>query len=350
MKAEDWKKILVSPDTTIKRAMELIDETGSRVALVVDKNQKLLGSVTDGDIRRAFLKQYNISDSVQLIMNENPTTALINDSTKHIYTLMQTKCLFVIPILDESDIVVGIETIDTLTNQKRKNIDVVLMAGGFGKRLYPLTQDCPKPLLRVGSKPLLENIIENFILQGFNNFYISTYYKSEAIQDYFQDGSKWGCGIKYILEEQPLGTAGALSLLPKEISSEFIVMNGDIITNINFDHLCHFHRENKGVATMCIREYVNTLPYGVVDVSYPHIDAIHEKPSHKHFVNAGIYLLNNEVLREVQYETYLDMPSLFQKLIEKKYSLLAFPIHEYWLDIGRHEDYERAQQEHSSIV
>lgn len=337
----DWKHISLSKEKNLREAMELLDKWALRIVLVVDSDEKLEGVITDGDVRRGLLKGMSMDAPVSIVMNSRPLVAFPEVNSEYIRELMANKDILAVPIVDIANQVVGLETIDTVQHDKRQACDVVLIAGGFGKRLWPLTEECPKPMLKLGNKPILESIIQNFIEQGFSRFFISTYYKSDLIQAYFGDGSKWGCEISYLLEEKPLGTAGSLSLLPNNISENFIVMNADVIAKINFQNLLHFHQEQGRMATMCIREMDYQIPYGVVKVDYPHVSSIQEKPGYNHFVNAGIYALNNKILGSLKKNEHLDMTTLLGSLVDKGRNVLAFPIHEYWLDIGRTEDYEK---------
>ncbi|CDI94752.1 phospho-sugar nucleotidyltransferase [Pseudomonas aeruginosa PA38182] len=224
------------------------------------------------------------------------------------------------------------------------------MAGGFGTRLRPLTHNCPKPLLKVGEKPILEIILERFIGAGFHRFFISTHYMPEMIREHFGDGSRWGVSIRYVHEETPLGTGGALGLLPHhEIDSPLFLMNGDLLTTLNFLNLLEFHTAHGGVATMCVREYEYHVPYGVVQSDGHRISSMVEKPVQKFFINAGIYLLSPGLVKSVKAGTRIDMPTLLEQEIERQQAVNMFPVHEYWLDIGRMEDFVRAQQEFASL-
>ena len=220
------------------------------------------------------------------------------------------------------------------------------MCGGLGSRLGDLTKNCPKPLLKVGDKPILESIIERFCNDGCRSIYLSVNYQSEKIIDYFGDGSKWGISIKYLEEKKKLGTAGSLSLLDKPLKKSFVVMNGDILTNVNFDSFISFHESNNATASMCVREYDFQVPYGVVKLdSTGKVLSIEEKPKHKFFVSAGVYLLNPQVLELLKPGENLDMPDLFERVKKQEGTLYSFPIHEYWLDIGRVDDFEKAKMD-----
>jgi NDP-sugar pyrophosphorylase family protein len=223
------------------------------------------------------------------------------------------------------------------------------MAGGLGTRLGALTKDCPKPLLRVGNKPLMETIIDSCKEYGFTKFYITVNYKAEMLQAYFGDGSRWGVQIQYIKETSRMGTAGALSLLPERIDQPILVMNADVLTKVNLQQLIEFHLDHEAAATVCVREYDFQVPYGVVKINKHRLFEIEEKPIHRFFVSAGVYVLNPETIHLIPKNEFYDMPVLLKKLIEMQKETVVFPIREYWLDIGRMDDYERANGEYSDI-
>ena len=339
-----WQNILVTLDCTVKDALFIIDKEALRGAIVVDENTKLLGVVSDGDIRRGLLAGVSLDDPVYLVMNKSPIVAS-NDLTRdQLIELMESKSILSIPIVNDEQVVVGLRTLhDSLAKPKVEN-PVFLMAGGFGTRLKPLTNDCPKPLLKVGSKPILEITLLSFIKSGFVNFYISTHYMPEMIQDYFGDGSKWNVNITYVHEVSPLGTGGALGLLPSDLPMlPLIMINGDILTNIDFQKLLAFHINENADATMCVREYEYQIPYGVIQGDNGKITTMVEKPTHVFHINAGIYVVSPEMIRLVKANQKIDMPTLLEQKIADNGNVMMFPIHEYWLDIGRMEDYKRAQ-------
>lgn len=344
----DWKRILLQPTDTMERAIEVLNKESLRIAIVVDDAGKLLGTITDGDVRRALVKRMGMDTPVISIMFTEPTKAFTGDDRESILTMMKARDLLHVPLVDSGDRVVGLEIIQNLIDVAIYENPVILMAGGFGKRLQPLTNDIPKPLLKIGSKPILERILEQFVASGFHDFYISTHYKAEMVSKYFGNGEKWGAVINYIYEEEPLGTAGMLGLLPDNLPEvPILLMNGDLVTNVNFEHLLQFHKENGGVATMCVREYDFQVPYGVVQAEEQRITSIVEKPVHKFFVNAGIYVLSPELYRCVDGRSYLDMPQLLENQINNNEQVNMFPVHEDWLDIGRMEEYKRAQNDAS---
>ena len=338
----DWKKALISPTTSILQAIEVIDANSMGIVLVVDNDRHLLGTVTDGDIRRAILKGIQLTEVVSCIMNQAPVTVRENEPHAHILAVMQKKDLKQVPVIDEGGRIVNLEMLNDLIKVKYRENIVVIMAGGLGSRLLPLTQECPKPLLKVGDKPILETILENFIDSGFYRFYFAVNYKAEMIENYFGNGDKWGADIRYVFEKERMGTAGALSLLPEKPASPIIVMNGDLLTKINFQYLLDFHAEHNSQATMCVREYRFQIPYGVVQLEKHRLVSIIEKPVQNFFVSAGVYILNPEILELIPPQVYSDMPELFDKLVQLKYETAVFPVREYWLDIGRISDFERA--------
>ncbi|BAH46301.1 putative sugar-phosphate nucleotide transferase [Brevibacillus brevis NBRC 100599] len=345
----NWEKILVSPSTEILRALEIIDSGAKQIGIVVDDNRRLLGTITDGDIRRGLLKGKTLNDPIESVMNPFPIVASIYDSKDNILQLMKFKALRAIPVLDEDGSVIQVETLEELMQPEKRDNIVVLMAGGLGSRLRPLTDDCPKPLLKVGERPVLETILMNFIEYGFYRFYISVNYKAEMIRDYFGDGSRWGVQISYIEENKRLGTAGALSLLPLRPTKPFFVINGDLLTKINFEQLLDFHNSYQSIGTMCVREFSQQVPYGVALLDRQKLIGIEEKPIQKYFVNAGIYLLDPTTLNYIPNNEFYDMPTLFDGLIKRNLYTTAFPIREYWLDIGRLSDFERANMEFAEV-
>jgi len=346
---DDWRKVLLTPQDSLERAVKVLHEGGCRIALVADKFGMLLGTVTDGDIRRALINQLTMESSVSLIMNGNPITVDDKVKNKDILSLMSDKSLLHMPIIDKDGILCGLETLQQLIESPIYDNPIFLMAGGFGTRLHPLTKSTPKPLLKVGNKPILEMIIEQFINYGFHNFYISTHFKSEQIRDYFKDGKLHNVSVKYVHEDVPLGTAGSLGLLPDNLPSlPIIVMNGDLLTKVDFKNLLNFHCEHNSEATMCVREYDFQVPYGVVEIDNYNIKEIKEKPVHRFFVNAGIYVLNRSLINKVDGKSCLDMTDFLEKELNNG-GVNAFPIHEYWLDIGQMEEYEKANREFSTV-
>jgi len=340
----EWEKVLVTTEKTVKDALKVIDASEAlRVALVVDNKRMLLGVVTDGDVRRAILSGLSVDENITTVMNTKPVIAYKNTTKRELRALMKRLNILSVPITDMGK-VVGLQTLhNTLTKEKKSN-PVFIMAGGFGTRLRPLTDHCPKPMLNVGDKPILEVLINQFIQHGFYRFYISTHYLAEAITNYFGDGSQFGVEITYVSEEKPLGTGGALGLLPEDVPLlPLIMINGDILTKVDFDKLLHFHEEHDVAATMCVREYEYQIPFGVIESDGLYIEAMAEKPLQRFFVNAGVYVINPLLYKNVEKNKYIDMPSLLESHIQQGDKVLQFPIHEYWLDVGQIDDFKRAQ-------
>jgi len=346
---KDWRKVVIRPDDNILKAIEIIDKGALQIALVVNDKYRLIGIVTDGNIRRSILHGINLDNPVKMIMNNNPIHLSADASYKQALALMQERKLHHIPKVDDYGILNGLFTIDELLVQERRENQVILMAGGLGTRLGPLTNLCPKPLLNIGDKPILECTLENFIEQGFQDFYISINYRGEMIETYFGDGSKWSANIEYLKEKERLGTAGALSLLANINDKPIIVMNADILTKVDFGKLLRFHHEVHADATMCVREYITEIPYGVVEFENETLKGIEEKPVQRVFTNAGIYVLNPEVLSYIPKGSYYDMPNLFNILIAEEKKTAVFPLREYWIDIGKLDDYEKANGEYREV-
>jgi dTDP-glucose pyrophosphorylase len=341
-----WEAVLIGPQASLHEAISTLDKGGLQIAIVVDQERRILGSLTDGDVRRALLRQVPLSTPVGEVMHRRPHTTPATSSKEQVLALMERHQLLQIPLADAEGRIVGLETLHGLLQSRRKHNAVFLMAGGFGKRLQPLTDHCPKPLLKVGDKPILELIIEGFVKAGFHRFFISTHYRPEMIREGIGDGSRWDVSVEYVHEEDPLGTGGALGLLPHEhIQEPMFMMNGDLLTNLDFAKLLQFHEEHEGVATMCVREYEHRVPYGVIQTDGLRITSMVEKPAYRHFINAGIYVLSPEVVRAVARGRQVDMPTLLQEQMDQGRAVNMFPLHEYWLDIGRMEDFQRAQAE-----
>lgn len=338
-----WTDICVGPASTIRDAIARIDAGEAQLALVVDAGQRLQGTVTDGDVRRGLLRGVPLDEPVSTIMNGSPTTVGPGSSRSDILALMKQKLLRQIPIVDHEGRLLGLETLNELLRPATRDNVVVVMAGGLGTRLRPLTDECPKPMLRVGERPILETILLNFIEYGFRRFYFSVNYRADMVIDHFGNGGRWGVRIDYLREKDRMGTAGALSLLPEHATTPLIVMNGDLLTKVNLDQLLDFHASHGAKATMCVREYDFQVPYGVLKLDHHRIVEIEEKPVQRFFVNAGIYVLEPETLDLLPSGCSFDMPSLFSQLIDQDEPTAAFPLREYWLDIGHHADFDKAQ-------
>lgn len=346
---KQWESIVVEPNTTLIETMKTIDASSLQFAVVVDEERRLLGTVTDGDIRRGILRGEGLNVPIAAVMNVHPITAKSGQKIHEYKQLMSKKGLKQLPIVNDKNQLVEILFIDQWETIPSNENTVVLMLGGLGKRLRPLTNDVPKPMLKVGNKPIVETIVDSFKQHGYTKFIFSVNYKKEIIQDYFQNGEEFGVVIEYVEEEKRMGTAGALSLLKERPTAPFFVMNGDLLTQINFNQLMQFHNEHAAVATMCVREYEYQIPYGVIETNGADLVHIKEKPIHRSFINAGIYVLSPEVFEIIPQDQFYDMPTLFEKLLAQGKKTAAFPIHEYWLDIGQMDDFQRANNEYKEI-
>lgn len=339
-------EIKIKPSISLGKALSVIDKGAMRIALVVDDNDVLIGTISDGDIRRALLAGLKLDDNISKVYNSTPVVGKISDPKDRIIQIAVSRKLFQIPIVNELGQVVELAEIDKLVKVKEYPNKVVLMAGGLGKRLMPLTRDMPKPMLIVGGKPILETIIERFAKYGFRNLIISINHLAEKIVDYFGDGEKFGVSIEYVREDKKLGTAGALSLINSGMDEPFFVMNGDVLTKLNYKNIYDFHLRHKAYATMCVREYDMEIPYGVVQTKKSDIVSIKEKPVQKFYVNAGVYMLDPGIIKFIPRDVYTDMTDLFELIVGKKKKTVSFPVREYWKDIGKKEDLIEADKEY----
>lgn len=334
---------LLEPTAPVRDAIASLESNESKIALVVDGERRLLGTVTDGDIRRGILRGRGLDDPVTSVMNAAPTTASAASDPEDLLVLMRSHGYLHLPLVDDAGRVVAVETLSDLLEPARRDNPVVLMAGGLGTRLRPLTDDRPKPLIHVGPKPILETVLEGFIAAGFHRFHFSVNYRAAMIEQHFQDGSRWGVSIDYLREDVALGTAGPVGLLPERPDQPVIVMNGDLLTKVNYGTLLDYHCAHDATATMCVREYDVQIPYGVVDVHEGRVSGIREKPVLRQFVNAGIYVLEPTALDLIPVGERFDMPQLFGMLLERELPTAAFPVREYWMDIGRMDDLSQAK-------
>ena len=341
-------EIKINQNASIKEALEVIDKGAIKVAVVLSDDGLLLGMLSDGDIRRALLKGMSLGDSIAGIINKHPVVANINDTKERILELANEKKLHQIPIISNGKLI-GIQDIREFLAPKNKPNKVILMVGGLGTRLRPLTNDVPKPMLDVGNKPILHTIVENFAKYGYTDIIMCVNYKSEIIKEYFGNGDKFGVKIEYVLENQRMGTAGALSLLKERPKDDFFVMNGDLLTNVNFEYLHEYHKYSNALASICIRKYEMQVPYGVVNVRANKVTSIEEKPTQSFFVSAGIYMFSPIVLDFIPKGVFYDMPTLISELLKHDFPIHPFPIREYWLDIGRMDEYRRANDEYEGV-
>ena len=339
------KLVTINQNSKTIDAIEVINKSDAYIALVVDDEEKLIGTITDGDIRRGLLKGENIDSKVSEIMNKKFSSVSENDlSNKKIEEIFK-KGITQIPLLDsEGRVKELLQKEDIFVRCKTNVNDVVIMAGGKGMRLRPQTENCPKPMIQINGKPMLEIILEKCIHFGFKNFYFSVNYLKDQIIDYFGDGKKWGIQINYIFEEMPLGTAGSLNLLPKEIKNPILVINGDIITNLNLRLFTEFHDKNNSEMTIAAKNETYTLPYGVIHTTGIELEKIVEKPTQNFLVSAGIYIISKKILNLISLKSFCDMPTLISIAKDHNLKITTFPIHEYWLDVGRPESLKIANE------
>ncbi len=332
--------LVLNDSTTLEEAIRLLDMNGNGFLPVVDGSTRLVGIITDGDLRRGIL---NRKLDLQGIINKNPITE--REGTSHVAIKKALRKLHRrhMPVVDETGRLVEVVVLDEFEFVAKENW-VVIMAGGLGSRLGELTKNTPKPMLEVGGKPILQGIIEHFRSQGFGKFILCVNYKSEVIENYFGNGQHFGVEIRYTKESKRMGTAGALSLIDFEITEPFFVVNGDVLTAINFEDFLNFHQINKSLATMCIKKFGFDVPYACVEFNdQMDLVGLREKPSFNYFVNTGMYILDPAVLSYIPKEAFFDMPTLFEQLLEQKLTTKVFSISEYWLDVGKPEDFNKGQ-------
>jgi len=340
---------LVTLETPIRDAIACIDLNGKGIVLVVDEERLLLGTISDGDIRRAILRGVNLDLSVQILLAERknatghgPITALEGTADADLLQLMNKEEIRQIPIVDTEGHVKNVAFLNDLVREYELPITAVVMAGGFGNRLRPLTEKIPKPMLPVGNRPLLERTIEQLKNIGIRHVSLTTHYKAEAISDHFGNGTDFGVAIDYVHEDQPLGTAGAIRLLT-DGDEPLLVINGDILTHVDFRAMLAFHQKHQACLTVGVRQYDLQVPYGVMKCDGANILEVSEKPKLQFLVNAGIYLLEPRARNYIPGDRKFDMTDLIQALIHEKRKVVSFPILEYWLDIGQRSDYEKAK-------
>lgn len=343
------KQCLIGPDTSIHTLIERFNIRTEQIGIVVDEQRRLLGTVTDGDLRRGMLRGVTTDAPVREIMNTSPRTLSVDQPRENITNFMRHERVRHLPIVDFAGRAVDLVTLDKLLGPTPQPYPVVIMAGGEGTRLRPLTEHTPKPMLDVGGQPILETIIRRCAAAGFDDFYISVNYRADVIKHHFGDGRPLGVEINYLDEMTPLGTAGPLGQLPGDITTPVLVLNGDILTKMDPARLIEFHRDAGADATMGVREYEFQIPYGVVDIDDNEIRGLREKPVSRQFINAGIYVLNQNALDLLPRDAASDMPALFTACRAEGLKTLAFPIREYWVDIGHIDDYRRANDDYPVI-
>jgi dTDP-glucose pyrophosphorylase len=340
---KNWHTATLGNKATIKDAINNLSASSLQIILIVESNNVLLGIVNDGDIRRGILRRLNLDDSIEEVINRDPLVVGPDMSRQSVVHIMNSNVLQAVPIVDKNRHVLGLHLINERILPEKQNNQIIIMAGGEGARLLPKTRDCPKPLLPVNGKPMLEHIILKARDEGFSKFVIAIHYLGGMIQDYFGDGSSWDIEIEYLNEEQPLGTAGALSLISEKPNLPVIVTNADIISDISYSRLLDFHNQHQDAyATMAIRLHEVQQPFGVVNTSGVDIVSFEEKPILRNNVNAGVYVLEPKVFDFFEKNRYCDMPTIFNLLQRDNLRTIVFPIHEAWRDIGHLKEYNNA--------
>lgn len=346
MHRDDVRKIQVTTDVSIRDALKVMNMSAMETILVVDSEEKLVGLLSDGDIRRAILADIPLTECIGKIMNKNFTTVHHETDMKEIIRVMKHHYFKQLPLVDEKRRVVGIVLLKDIIAEKTKDNYVVLMAGGLGNRLKPLTENVPKPMLKIGDKPILEIIINQFKKYGFKNFIISINYKADIVEGYLGDGSDLDVNIRYVRETKRLGTAGCLKTLQGVTDKPFFVMNGDILTRLDFEDMMRFHTANRFDFTMGLRKYEQQIPYGVIETDGNEISALKEKPVNEYTINAGVYCLNPGLIEYIPEDEYFDITSLVEIALEKGHKIGGYVIKDYWTDIGRIEDYNKANDDY----
>lgn len=348
---KNLESLKVRKSFTVKETLEVINKNAKGMALVVDEEDKLLGTISDGDIRRAILKGATLEAQIEKFFNSSCIFVNRKYNKIQVFELLENKKLKLIPVINKIGKVVDYLELDDFinNNENEKENYVLIMAGGLGTRLKPLTDEIPKPMLKVGGRPILEIIIEQFREKGFKNILLSVNYKSEIIENYFMDGKEFGVNIKYIKENKRMGTAGAIRLAKEYLDKPFFVINGDILTNVNFESMFQFHHENDFAMTIGSRIYEMQVPYGVINTDEACITSLEEKPVIRFNVNGGIYFLSPDVISFIPKDQFFDITELINLLINDEKKIGSFPIHEYWMDIGKIEDYHKADEDAITI-
>jgi dTDP-glucose pyrophosphorylase len=345
-----WRRAILPVHATIEQAIRNLDQVTIKIVLVVNYAGELEGTISDGDIRRGLLKGLVLNSPISSVIHRNPFVVPPEMKSEIVKQLMVANKIQQIPVVDERSQLVGLHLWDEIANPPVRSNAMVIMAGGMGIRLRPFTENCPKPLLLVGGKPMLEHIIERAKLDGFSQFVLATHYLGQMIEDHFGNGERFGVQIDYLREKSPLGTAGALSLLNPRPEAAFVVTNGDVLTDIHYGEVLDFHIRNNAAATMAVRVHEWQHPFGVVQTQGIQIVDIEEKPVNRTHINAGVYAINPNALNALALNEQCDMPTLFKRLNAKAEKTVAFPMHEPWLDVGRPDDLATARMNTRKVM
>lgn len=337
-----WRQVILPIEATIQDAIRNLNESSLRIVIVVNDRGELEGTISDGDIRRGLLKALDFNSPIESIVHHNALVVPPALGRETVMQLMRINKIQQIPVVDESRHVVGLHLWDEISTPPARSNLMVIMAGGKGVRLRPFTENCPKPMVTVAGKPMLEHILERGKLEGFNHFVLAIHYLGHMIEDYFGNADRLGVRIDYLREQSPLGTAGALSLLNPRPDAPFVVTNGDVLTDIRYGELLDFHMRHNASATMAVRLHEWQHPFGVVQTKGVEIVGFEEKPIARTHINAGVYVLEPDALSVLEDGAPCDMPTLFERLQAKMKRTVAYPMHEPWLDVGRPDDLSRA--------
>ncbi len=346
--ADAWPKALLPTDATIQQAIKLLDETALQIVMIVSGDGRLIGTVTDGDIRRALLRGLELTSPIDGIIFRDPIVVPPQLGRETVLQLMQANKIHQLPVVDEGRKLVGLHVWDELMVPKTRPNTMVILAGGLGSRLRPLTDNCPKPMLPIGGKPMLEHIIERAKAEGFHRFVLAVHFLGHMIEEHFGDGSRWSVEIDYLREKSPLGTAGALSLLDPRPEEALLVSNGDVLTNVRYAELLDFHTSHRAAATMAVRLHEWQHPFGVVRTKGVDIIGFEEKPLARTHINAGVYALEPSALGALKPGEHVNMPDLFARLQESGARTIVYPMHEPWLDVGQADDLRLARENYST--
>ena len=333
-----WAQAILPTGSSIRQAVEVLNDSSLKLVLVVDANEVLIGTISDGDIRRGLLRGLELTSTIDSIIHEDALVVPPNLSRNVVLQLMTANKIQQVPIVDENMHVIGLHLWDEISSPLVRANIMVIMAGGKGTRLHPQTENCPKPLLPVAGKPILEHIIDRAKVEGFSHFILAIHHLGHMIEEYFGNGETFGVKIEYLREESPLGTAGALALLNPLPKIPFIVTNGDVLTDIHYGEFLDFHIQHSAKATMAVRVHEWQNPFGVVETQGVEITGYEEKPISRSYINAGVYVIEPTVISSFAKSVPIDMPTLFKLIQEQEMRTVAYPIHERWLDIGRPED------------
>lgn len=335
---ELWRQAILPANATIQQAISNLDQVSIKIVLVVNEAGELEGTISDGDIRRGLLKGLNLSSEIATVIHRNALVVPPEMGREMVMQLMVANKIQQIPVVDERQHVIGLHLWDEITTPPMRSNLMVIMAGGMGTRLLPHTENCPKPLLPIAGKPMLERIIERAKSEGFSHFVLAIHYLGHMIEDYFGNGERLDVRIDYLREPAPLGTAGALGLLNPRPDAPFVVTNGDVITDIRYGELLDFHIRHNAAATMAVRVHEWQHPFGVVQTQGVEIVGFEEKPVARSHINAGVYVLDPNALSALSAVARCDMPTLFERLRVQAKRTVAYPMHEPWLDVGRPDD------------